>query len=146
MKMRLQKRRTGFQARSNIVTGLGTPFYLFVLLTATAMACKVPVFRYALDRWPGSDYVLKMDGDHKIGSANLKLGRLGQAEKLLRRAIKADEAFAPAWNNLGVVLMEIRFLLDQQQSSTKYFFSYLLYIQIANTMTERINAEFQMQH
>ncbi|GAA3868876.1 tetratricopeptide repeat protein [Celeribacter arenosi] len=41
-----------------------------------------------------------------IGSANLKLGRLGQAETLLRRAIKEDDGFVPAWNNLGVVLME----------------------------------------
>ena len=41
-----------------------------------------------------------------LGSANLKLGRLGQAEDLLRRAVKEDEEFAPAWNNLGVVLME----------------------------------------
>jgi Flp pilus assembly protein TadD len=41
-----------------------------------------------------------------IGSANLRLGRLGQAERILRQAIDADETFAPAWNNLGVVLME----------------------------------------
>lgn len=41
-----------------------------------------------------------------LGSANLRLGRLGQAEQLLRRAIEADETFPPAWNNLGVVLME----------------------------------------
>ncbi|MGO4916211.1 tetratricopeptide repeat protein [Pseudogemmobacter sp. W21_MBD1_M6] len=41
-----------------------------------------------------------------LGSANLKLGRLGQAEKLLRDAIKEDGTFVPAWNNLGVVLME----------------------------------------
>jgi Flp pilus assembly protein TadD len=41
-----------------------------------------------------------------IGSADLKLGRLGQAEKVLRRAIDVDETFVPAWNNLGVVLME----------------------------------------
>ena len=41
-----------------------------------------------------------------LGSANLKLGRLGQSELLLRRALEADEAFVPAWNNLGVVLME----------------------------------------
>jgi Flp pilus assembly protein TadD len=41
-----------------------------------------------------------------IGSANLKLGRLGQAEQILRRAIEADGRFVPAWNNLGVVLME----------------------------------------
>ena len=41
-----------------------------------------------------------------LGSANLRLGRLGQAEELLRRAIEEDETFAAAWNNLGVVLME----------------------------------------
>jgi len=41
-----------------------------------------------------------------IGSANLRMGRLGQAEAMLRRAIDQDERFVPAWNNLGVVLME----------------------------------------
>ena len=41
-----------------------------------------------------------------IGSANLKLGRLGQAEKVLRRALEEDPTFVPAINNLGVALME----------------------------------------
>ncbi|MGB3279362.1 MAG: tetratricopeptide repeat protein [Pseudorhodobacter sp.] len=41
-----------------------------------------------------------------LGSANLRLGRLGQAESLLRQAIKADPTSVPAQNNLGVVLME----------------------------------------
>ncbi|MFT6676314.1 MAG: tetratricopeptide (TPR) repeat protein [Sulfitobacter sp.] len=41
-----------------------------------------------------------------LGSANLGLGRLGQAERLLRRAIKHDNALPEVWNNLGVVLME----------------------------------------
>ena len=41
-----------------------------------------------------------------LGSANLGLGRLGQAETLLRRAIETDEAIPQTWNNLGVVLME----------------------------------------
>lgn len=42
-----------------------------------------------------------------IGSADLKLGRLGQAEKVLRRALEDDPTFVPAINNLGVVLMEM---------------------------------------
>lgn len=42
-----------------------------------------------------------------IGSANLKLGRLNQAEKVLRRALEEDPSFVPAINNLGVVLMEM---------------------------------------
>lgn len=41
-----------------------------------------------------------------LGSANLQLGRLGQAETILRDAIDIDETFVPAWNNLGAVLME----------------------------------------
>lgn len=41
-----------------------------------------------------------------IGSANLKLDRLGQAEQILRRAVEVDPTFVPAQNNLGVVLME----------------------------------------
>lgn len=41
-----------------------------------------------------------------LGSANLRLGRLGQAEQLLRRALEQDPEFVPALNNLGVVLME----------------------------------------
>ncbi len=41
-----------------------------------------------------------------LGSANLRLGRLGQAERLLRRAVEADPDFSAAWNNLGVVLIE----------------------------------------
>lgn len=41
-----------------------------------------------------------------VGSANLKLGRLGQADQMLRRALELDPDFVPALNNLGVVLME----------------------------------------
>ncbi len=41
-----------------------------------------------------------------IGSADLKLGRLGQAEQILRRALELEPDFVPALNNLGVVLME----------------------------------------
>lgn len=41
-----------------------------------------------------------------LGSANLGLGRLNQAEKLLRLAIEKEADWPEAWNNLGVVLME----------------------------------------
>lgn len=41
-----------------------------------------------------------------IGSANLALGRIGQAETQFRDALEIDETFIPAWNNLGVSLME----------------------------------------
>jgi Tfp pilus assembly protein PilF len=41
-----------------------------------------------------------------LGTANLALGRLGTAEKLLRRAVETEDATPEFWNNLGVVLME----------------------------------------
>lgn len=41
-----------------------------------------------------------------IGAANLALGRIGQAEDQFRQALEIDESFVPAWNNLGVALME----------------------------------------
>lgn len=49
---------------------------------------------------------LNVDTMSAIGSANLSLGRLGQAERWLRRAVAEDPTFPPAWNNLGVILME----------------------------------------
>ncbi len=54
----------------------------------------------------GGEQGLNVDVLSALGSVNLKLGRLGQAETLLRRAVAKDEGFPPAWNNLGVVLME----------------------------------------
>lgn len=43
-----------------------------------------------------------------IGSANLRLGRLNQAEQMLRRSLAMQPEFVPALNNLGVVLIEQR--------------------------------------
>lgn len=41
-----------------------------------------------------------------VGTANLALGRLGQAEKQLRDSLEADPNHAETWNNLGVLLLE----------------------------------------
>lgn len=49
---------------------------------------------------------LNVDTMSAIGSVNLNLGRLNQAERWLRLATETDPTFPPAWNNLGVVLME----------------------------------------
>ncbi len=53
------------------------------------------------------DHGLNADVLSALGSANLKLGRLKQAETLLRKAVEKDPEHVPAWNNLGVVLMEL---------------------------------------
>ncbi len=39
-----------------------------------------------------------------IGSAQLRMGLMGQAEKNFRRALEEDDSFVPAWNNLGITL------------------------------------------
>lgn len=53
-----------------------------------------------------ADHGINVDVLSALGSCNLRLGRLGQAEQLLRRALELDATFVPALNNLGVVLME----------------------------------------
>jgi Flp pilus assembly protein TadD len=66
--------------------------------------------RAALER--GTSDVDVLSG---LGSANLGLGRLGQAETILRRAIDTDEAIPETWNNLGVVLMEQGSIAEAEQ-------------------------------
>lgn len=60
-----------------------------------------------------------MDSDtlSAIGSADLKLGRLNQAEQVLRLAVKADPTFVAALNNLGCVLME-----EGKYGEARYYF------------------------
>lgn len=56
-----------------------------------------------------------------IGTANLGLGRLGQAEPLLRRAVDEAPDWAEAWNNLGVLLMEKGELSEAKQVFQKAY-------------------------
>ncbi|MEM6387647.1 MAG: tetratricopeptide repeat protein [Pseudomonadota bacterium] len=92
---------------------------------------KAGEYELALDAYyrAASEQGFNVDVLSAIGSANLQLGRLGQAEQILRRATEIDETFPPAWNNLGVVLMErgrygeasrvfqLAFALDSGQSA-----------------------------
>ncbi len=92
---------------------------------------KAGQYELALDAYyrAAAEQGLTVDVLSAIGSANLQLGRLGQAETILRRATQVDETFPPAWNNLGVVLMErgnygeasrvfeLAFALDSGQSA-----------------------------
>jgi Flp pilus assembly protein TadD len=57
-------------------------------------------YRAAADRGADAEVLTS------IGSANLALGRVGQAERKFREALDVDETFIPAWNNLGVALIE----------------------------------------
>lgn len=56
--------------------------------------------RAALEQGMSADVLTGM------GSSNLALGRLGQAEDQLSRATDLDPANVAAWNNYGVLLLE----------------------------------------
>ena len=77
MKAGIERRQAIGQGRSPRRLCLGA-IGIF-LLAGSALACKVPVFRFALDRWEGSDYVLKTGGEVAAGAANLKIDSKGDA-------------------------------------------------------------------
>lgn len=56
-----------------------------------------------------------------VGTANLGLGRLGQAERDLRRAVEEAPDWPEAWNNLGVLLMEKGETAEAQQVFRKAY-------------------------
>ena len=103
------------------------------------------------------DRGLNVDTLSAIGSANLRLGRLGQAERILREAVDTDERFVPAWNNLGVVLnarqnygeareaFRVAFALDNGRSEEIRENLRLLDAKIANIDTEPVDdADFRL--
>ncbi len=63
-----------------------------------------------------TDQGLNADILSAMGSANLKLGRLQQAEKLLEQATAQDPDFVPAWNNLGVAQNALKDYVGAHQS------------------------------
>lgn len=65
-------------------------------------------FELALDAYVRAAGTHGMTADvlTSLGSANLALGRLGQAEKQFQRSLDKDDMRSDTWNNLGVVLME----------------------------------------
>ncbi|MGR3616069.1 MAG: tetratricopeptide repeat protein [Paracoccaceae bacterium] len=56
-----------------------------------------------------------------MGTANLGLGRLGQAEDALRQLVATEPEWPEAWNNLGVVLMERGKTAEAEQVFKKAF-------------------------
>lgn len=72
-----------------------------------------------------------------MGSSNLALGRLGQAQEQLRRATREDPANVAAWNNLGVVLMEL-----DQPGPARGIFEHALGLPGGDT--EEIRANFEL--
>ncbi len=65
-------------------------------------------YELALDAYLRAAGETGIDGEllTSLGSANLALGRLNQAERQLREAVRVEADWPEAWNNLGVVLME----------------------------------------
>ena len=80
-------------------------------------------YELALDAFTraAAEQGLNADTLSALGSANLRLGRLGQAETLLRRAVAEDDGYAQAWNNLGVLLMERGQIAEAAQAFRRAF-------------------------
>lgn len=74
-------------------------------------------YELALDAYSRAalDHGMTVDVLSGMGTANLGLGRLGQAERLLRQAVATDKAVPETWNNLGVLLMEKGDLAEAEQ-------------------------------
>jgi len=64
---------------------------------------------------------LNVDVLSAIGSANMRLGRLNQAEKFLLRAVEKDPRFVAAWNNLGVVQINSQKFIKARASFQRAF-------------------------
>lgn len=56
-----------------------------------------------------------------IGTANLGLGRLDTAERLLRKALAEDERSPEIWNNIGVILIERGEIPEAEQMFRRAF-------------------------
>ena len=80
-------------------------------------------FQLALDAYTRAavDHGLTADVLSAIGSANMRLGRLSQAEKYLQRAVEKDPNFVPAWNNLGVTQINLGQYIPARASFQRAF-------------------------
>lgn len=86
------------------------------LMTAGEYELATEAFaRTALETGLTSEIMLGM------GTANLGLGRLGQAEDTLRELVEQEPDWPEAWNNLGVVLMERGKTVEAEQIFRKAF-------------------------
>ena len=80
-------------------------------------------FQVALDAYTRAvqDHGINVDVLSAIGSANMRLGRLNQAEQYLKRAVEKDPRFVPAWNNLGVVQINSNQFIQARGSFQRAF-------------------------
>lgn len=74
-----------------------------------------------------------------MGSSNLALARLGQAEDQLRRATRIDPTNVAAWNNLGVLLIE-----RGQPGPARGVFDHARTLPGGDTATVRANLELAL--
>ncbi len=74
-------------------------------------------YELALDAFTraGVTHGLSAEVLSSLGSANLALGRLGQAETLLRKSVEILPDWPESLNNLGIVLMERRKPAEAEQ-------------------------------
>ncbi len=101
----LQNDRVGLSAP------LGTPLGVSVdgltvghrLMAANEFELALAAYTRAISEFGVTSEVLT-----SIASANMKLGRLGQARQIFYAAVEKDDRNVAAWNNLGVTLIGLQ--------------------------------------
>ncbi len=81
------------------------PFFALLLLLAgtVAIACQVPVFRYALERWPADHYEIVVLHDGPLDAADQK--RVG--------SLRESDHRSPIAANYGVLTLDVGELQDE---------------------------------
>jgi tetratricopeptide (TPR) repeat protein len=90
---------------------LGTPLGVSVDgLTVGHRLMAANEYELALDAYTRSisEFGVTSEVLTSIASANMKLGRLGQARQIFYAAVKKDDRNVSAWNNLGVTLIGLQ--------------------------------------
>jgi len=74
---------------------------LFVLVPSSAFACSVPVFRYAMERWPADYYEAVL----------IHRGQMTEDDKQLLNELRQEDSGTEAFLNLRLVEVDITCLL-----------------------------------
>jgi len=80
---------------------------LFVLVPSSAFACSVPVFRYALERWPADYYEAVL----------IHRGQMTEDDKQLLNELRQEDSGTEAFLNLRLVEVDITATTDEKIKS-----------------------------
>ena len=106
--------------RVGLAAPLGTPLGVSVDgLTVGHRLMAANEYELALDAYTRAIGEIGLTSEvlTSIASANMKLGRLGQARQIFYAAVEKDVRNVAAWNNLGVTLIGLQEYAEARESS-----------------------------